>query len=77
MDQENVLCWNAKQFDLAGRNNKRDVLREGMAAAGAHPVKISKPGSETQRPHGFSHMWNEDPKHEYITVDHLLCRTRL
>jgi hypothetical protein len=31
-----------------------------------HHVKESKPGSERQRPHIFSHMWNTDPKDRHI-----------
>jgi hypothetical protein len=33
-----------------------------MDATGGHHVKWSKPGSEGQRPHVFSHTWKIDPK---------------
>jgi hypothetical protein len=33
-----------------------------MDAIGGHDVKWSKPGSETQKSHIFSHMWKTDPK---------------
>jgi hypothetical protein len=37
-----------------------------MDAIGGHHVKWSKPGSENQRPHVFSHMWKIDPKDKQI-----------
>jgi hypothetical protein len=33
-----------------------------MDAFGEHHVKWGKPGSEKQRPHVFSHMWEIDPE---------------
>jgi hypothetical protein len=42
------------------------MLPEGTAAMGAHAVKISKPGSETQRPHAFSHTRNTDPMDQHM-----------
>jgi hypothetical protein len=38
----------------------------GTAAMGTHPVKTSKPGSETQRPHAFSHARNIDPADQHM-----------
>jgi hypothetical protein len=30
-------------------------------------IMLSKPGSERQRPHVFSHMWKTDPKYKHNT----------
>jgi hypothetical protein len=37
-----------------------------MDAIGGCYVKWSKPDSQRQRPHVFSHMWKTDPKDKHI-----------
>jgi hypothetical protein len=37
-----------------------------MDTTGGHQAKWSKPGSERQRPHVFSHTWKIDPKDRHI-----------
>jgi hypothetical protein len=53
-----------------------------MDANGGHHAKLSKPGSEKQRPHIFSHMWKKDPKDKHIHKNkhchiQVICRTCL
>jgi hypothetical protein len=53
-----------------------------MDASGGHHVKGSKPGSDTRRPHDFSHTWKTEPKMNMYTktskiIYKLGCRTTL
>jgi hypothetical protein len=60
-----VPWWITVQCDFPWRSKKWDALSEGMAAVFLNPVETSKPGSETQRPRGFSQRHSTVPTHEH------------
>jgi hypothetical protein len=48
------------EYYSAIKKNKIVVFAEKWMELGDHHVKQSKPGSEGQRSHVLSHMWNLD-----------------
>jgi hypothetical protein len=73
MDQESVMHAYVYAADYSAIRKKGTMWFEGKWMQW-EDIMLSKPGSERQRLHVFSHMWKTDPKDKHMhkkTHDHI------